>query len=450
MIAAIFVHVLALAASPQATPTPTPTSTPTTQQDLAREARAAYDRADYETFLEETSRAAKMSPGDVWVLYNLACGQAITGRRGEAVKTLDTIAARRVRFDLDAEKDFASIRGSAGYRKVSEHMKKLGDTRISESAVAFRVPQKGLVPEGVAFDSKTGAFFVGSIRKRKIVRVAPDGTSSDFVASGRDGLRGALGMRVDAARRRLWVCTRAMPHMEGFDKEKAPDSALVAFDADSGKLVREYPLPRNPEAYQPPSACDDLTLAPDGSVLVNDTEHTRVFVLRPDGEDLEVLVDVPELGRPQGIAVSDDGRTAYVSNYRRVMAVDMASRRVREVRAPADVPLNGIDGLAFDRGTLLAVQNGIEPHRVVRLTLSADGARIVKGRILEMNNPLFDEPTLGVAANGAFYYVADSQGGKFLKSPDGVPESEQREVVVLKVPLEAPGEPRRRSARPGR
>jgi len=96
------------------------------------------------------------------------------------------------------------------------------------------------------------------------------------------------------------------------------------------------------------------------------------------------------------------------------------------------------------------VQNGIEPHRVVRLTLSADGARIVKGRILEMNNPLFDEPTLGVAANGAFYYVADSQGGKFLKSPDGVPESEQREVVVLKVPLEAPGEPRRRSARPGR
>ena len=63
---------------------------------------------------------------------------------------------------------------------------------------------------------------------------------------------------------------------------------------------------------------------------------------------------------------------------------------------------------------------------------------------------LSTQPTLGVAANGAFYYVADSQGGKFLKSPDGVPESEQREVVVLKVPLEAPVEPRRRSARPGR
>jgi len=49
-----------------------------------------------------------------------------------------------------------------------------------------------------------------------------------------------------------------------------------------------------------------------------------------------------------------------------------------------------------------------------------------------MNNPLFDEPTLGIVADGAFYYVADSQGGRFLKG--GVPESEQREVVVLKVP----------------
>src|SRR5204862_7150429 len=195
---------------------------------------------------------------------------------------------------------------------------------------------------------------------------------------------------------------------------RAPATARVALETKSGTPWREYPLPRNPDAYQPPSACDDLTPAPNGSAPVNDTEHTRVFVLRPDGEDLEVLVDVPELGRPQGIAVSDDGRTAYVSNYRRVMAVDMASRRVREMPAPADVPLNGIDGLAFDRGTLLAVQNGIEPHRVVRLTLSADGVRIVKGRILEMNSPLFDDPTLGAAANGTFYSVAYCQGRTLL------------------------------------
>src|SRR4029079_6664238 len=146
-------------------------------------------------------------------------------------------AERRVRFDLDAENDFASLRGSAGYRKVADRMKKLGDLKISGSTVAFRIPDKGLVPEGIAFDSKSGSFFVSSIRKRKIVRVAADGKASDFVASGRDGLRGVLGMRVDAARRRLWACTQAMKHMEGFREGQKPESALMEFDADSGKLV---------------------------------------------------------------------------------------------------------------------------------------------------------------------------------------------------------------------
>lgn len=402
-----------------------------TQQDLAREARAAYDKADYATFLAKTQAASKIAPGDVWVLYNLACAQAITGKRAEAVQTLNTLADRRVRFDLDAESDFVSLRESAGYRKVAERMKKLGDGKISESSVAFRIPEKGLVPEGIAFDSKTGSFFVGSIRKRKIVRVTADGKASDFVPSGRDGLRGVLGMRADATRRRLFACTRAMEHMEGFVKDQGPESALVEFDADSGKLVKERPLPKEPES----AACDDVALGPDGAVYVNDAEHTRLYVLKPGVAELEVFVDDPELGRPQGFAVSDDGKTVYVSNYRRVMAVDATSRKVRAVAAPDDFPLNGIDGLALFRGSLYAVQNGIEPHRVVRLTLSPDGSRILAGELLEMNNPLFDEPTLGIVVNGAFHYVADSQGDRFRKSPAGVPASDQREVVVLKVPV---------------
>ena len=415
-----------LAAAALATAAPQPTL-----QDLAREARAAYDKADYATFLAKTQAAARLAPADVWVLYNLACGQAITGKGAEAIQTLDTLAERRVRFDLDAEKDFTSIRGSAAYRKVADRMKKLGELKVSGSAVAFRIPEKGLVPEGIAFDSKTGSFFVSSIRKRKIVRVAPDGKASDFVASGRDGLRSVLGMRVDAARRRLWACTQAMKHMEGFREGQKPESALMEFDADSGRLVRERPLPVDPES----AACDDVALAPDGSVFVNDTGHPRLYVLKPGAADLDVFVEDPELGRPQGFAVSGDGKTVYVSNYRKVMAVDAASRKVTAVTAPVDFPLNGIDGLAFSGGSLYAVQNGIEPHRVVRLTLSPDGSRITAGRILEMNNPLFDEPTLGIVANGAFHYVADSQGGRYLKSPNGgPPPSEQREVVVLKVP----------------
>ncbi len=404
---------------------------PPTVQQLAREARAAYDAKDYATFVAKTEQASKLAPADVWILYNLACGQALAGRRDESLKTLDTIAARKVRFDLDAEGDFASLRGSAGYRKVSDRMKKLGDEKVSSSAVAFRVPEKGLVPEGIAYDSKTRAFFVSSIRKRKIVRVTPDGKASDFVSSGRDGLRAVLGMRVDPAKRRLWACTAAMSHMEGFREGQKPESALLEFDADSGKLVRERALRVEPE----PASCDDVALGPDGSVYVNDTAHPVLYVLKPGAAELETFLNNAELGQPQGFAVSDDGKTVYVSNYRRVMAIDVESRKVTAVETPADFPPNGIDGLAYSGGALYAVQNGIEPHRVVQMTLSADGSRVAAGRVVEMNNPLFDEPTLGIVADGAFYYVANSQGEKFRKNPKGVPESEQKEVVVLKAPL---------------
>jgi hypothetical protein len=43
--------------------------------------------------------------------------------------------------------------------------------------------------------------------------------------------------------------------------------------------------------------------------------------------------------------------------------------------------------------------------------------------LARMNNPLFDEPTLGIVANGAYYYVANSQGGRFLKGDVPRPNS---------------------------
>jgi sugar lactone lactonase YvrE len=420
-------------AMPAAAPAPTATPAPApTQQDLAREARTAYDRADYRTFLAKTEAAAKLAPNDVWVLYNVACGQAITGKRDEAVRTLEMLADRRVRVDLSAERDFASLRDRPDFRRVEERMKKLADEKISSSTVAFRIPEKGIVPEGIAFDSKTDSFFVSSIRKRKIVRVGRDGRAADFVPSGRDGLRAVLGMRVDPARRRLWACTRSTEHMEGYRADSPGGSSLVEIDADTGALVRERPLPNDPE----PSACDDVALAADGSVFVNDTDDTRLYVLRRGASELELFLDEASMGRPQGFAVSDDGKTIWVSNYRSLLAVDTASKTVRPLPAPPEFPLNGIDGLAYAGGTLYAIQNGIEPHRVVRFTLSPDGSRITAGKILEMNNPLFDEPTLGIVAKGAFYYVADSQGGRFLKGKGKVPESEMREVVVLKTPAD--------------
>ena len=139
-----------------AAPTPVP---PKPTAELAREARAAYDKGDKATFLKNYEEIARRRPGDVYVLYNLACGQALNGKAGDAERTLLEIAELRSAADLDADTDFDSIRQTDGYRKAAARMKALRTERISSGAVvAFTIPEKGLVPEGVAYDPITKSF----------------------------------------------------------------------------------------------------------------------------------------------------------------------------------------------------------------------------------------------------------------------------------------------------
>jgi hypothetical protein len=60
---------------------------------------------------------------------------------------------------------------------------------------------------------------------------------------------------------------------------------------------------------------------------------------------------------------------------------------------------------------------------------------VTGGRILEMNNPAFDEPTLAVAVDGFLYVNAASQGGRFQNEKRPITPEEMREAVVLKIPL---------------
>ena len=426
------VFVLAAALSVLA-PQPTPAPQKTTAA-LAREARAAYDAGDKAGFLRLTEEIAARRPGDVYVLYNLACGQALNGQTDAAVKSLEGIAARGAVADLDADADFDSIRPSDGYKKVRDQMAALRTQKVASGVVtAFTIPEKGLVPEGVAYDPKTKSFFVSSIRKRKIVRVDANGKVSDFVKPGEGGLRSACGIAADPKRRALWVASVAMPHMEGFRKGDPPASALFEFDLDTGRLRGEYRAP----ASEPPAAFDDLALGPDGRVFANDGRNPRIWTLAPGAGAIELFLESDAFRGTQGMAVTPDGKTLYVSDYTSLFRVDLASKRVTGLPVPPDATLNGIDGLVYAAGSLYGIQNGVEPNRVTRLELSADGATIAGAKILVMNHPDFDEPTLGVAAEGALYFTANSQGGKFQNEKKPITPEAMRDAVILKLPLPA-------------
>ena len=111
--------------------------------------------------------------------------------------------------------------------------------------------------------------------------------------------------------------------------------------------------------------------------------------------------------------------------------MDLAARTIVPVPAADDVTALGIDGLYLVDGSLIAIQNGIAPHRVVRLRLSEAGDRITGSEVLDRAHPRHEEPTLGVVVGRDLYYVANSQYERF--GQDGQvaqPDSLQAPVVL--------------------
>src|SRR5712692_10526908 len=157
-----------------------------TNAALIKEAREAHNRGEKETFLALYEELARRRPGEIFTLYNLACGQALNGRSEAALATLEQILTLRVSSNLDLDKDFESIRQTQRYRSVLDRMNTFRKERISSGATrAFTIPEKGFVAEGVAYDLVTRTFFVSSVRHRKIVRIDRAGKIEDFVVSGR-------------------------------------------------------------------------------------------------------------------------------------------------------------------------------------------------------------------------------------------------------------------------
>jgi sugar lactone lactonase YvrE len=390
-------------------------------------AKAAHDKKDWPAMLAESRTLVSLAPRSTRAAYALACAQSLNGQKAEALASLARLADSGVRFDLTADADLAGLRDLPEFAEVVARMKAL-DTRIGASTPAFTLPEKDLLTEGVVHDPKTGAFFVSSVHRRKILRVARDGQVSDFVAEGA-GLFSVTALAVDPTRRSLYVSTKAQPLMMGFRKEEDGQWAVVEYDLETAKPRRRLVTPNSE------GAASDLALGPDGQLFGADPDGGRIYVAKPDATAFAVLVDGGPIVSAQGMAVSKDGRFLFVADYAQGIArVDLKSRAVVLLPTPDTLVTTGIDGLVVAGDSLVGIQNGIEPHRVLRLRLDAAAEAIVEGTILERASPYFDEPTLGTLVGSDFYYIANSQYGAF--DENGKPdEARLKAPAVLKLRL---------------
>jgi hypothetical protein len=277
---------------------------------------------------------------------------------------------------------------------------------------------------------------VASIRHRTITEIQADGSARELWAA--DGATsgvtvGAMfGVRVDAARRVIWATTSAVPQMVNYGAADSTIAALLRVRLSDGAIERRWSIPPAPAGH----VLGDLAIGPNGDVFVTDSNDPVLYWLRPGADTLEA-VRSPLFRSLQGMAPTPDGRLLYLADYSHgILRVNLETKSVVRVGdAPGSTSL-GCDGLAWDRGAIVAVQNGVAPPRIMRFVLASSGDRIARAQVLDQNWEVADEPTIGTIVGKEFVYVANSQWEKFDSAMRRVPGKPLSRPRLLAVPLQ--------------
>lgn len=281
--------------------------------------------------------------------------------------------------------------------------------------LAFRIEEHDLYPESIAYDSVSGDFFLGSMGKGRILRIRPDGSYTDFVGPDVPALETSVGLKVDAARRRLWVCTGRYV-LYGGPQTSAPRTGVLLFDLDDGELLQSWLLPQP----TPSQIFNDLAVAADGGVYVTTTLLGRVYHVTAGEDDMALLVDSAGM-QTNGIALGAEGRYLFFTFDRQIRRLDLTDGSWIDVAIPGGAGM-GTDGLYVHHGSLVAVQP--RRRRVVSLPLSEGQDSVVAERLVAEDHPDFAYPTTGVIVGDTLFLVATSfadrprTGGNGPQHPD--------------------------------
>ena len=410
------------------------------QADSAQKARAAYRRAaaafrqrDIPAARLAMAEAAESWPTQQVYLENSASLAAIARDTAGVIAWINRLADLGVGSDVTTDTTYRAFVGVAGFDAAARRLA-AAVAPTPRSNVRLSVADSMFHPEGTAFDAKTGRWFIGSVRERRIIVADRAGKTRDFVSPAADGIGGVFGMVVDAERRTLWVATTSLPRMEGFSASDSGRVGVYGYNLDSGKLKVRAWAPRDSSVDH---TFGDVSVAPNGDVYASDSQSPWIHVLRAGTDSLVRFATHPLFRSLQGMAITSDGRTMFVADYSHgLLRIDLPSRSVTPLRIARGVTALGVDGLYLNGRALIGIQNGIAPMRVVRFCLDDDAREVRRVEVLDRNPALADEPTLGAVVGDSLFYVATSQWEKFDDSGKRAPNARLRPANLLGLSLD--------------
>ena len=372
-------------------------------QKARSEGFAAFRAGDHAGALVKLEAALALRPDNSLLLGYVAYLAAETGDTPRATEVARRYAAlglapgQQIQDALEEKlpaDDWAEIK--AGFTA--------NITPQGEASIFASVPPDIALIEGIAL-GPDGRLFVSSVVSGGIYAQRENGWQKLISAADR-GMGSFFGIAFDALHGSLWATYGHVDQTSGH-KKGGGKTGIAEFDATTGKLKHDYVLQGSTAEHQ----IADLLITRDHTIYASDASGKAVYKVADDA--LIKAFDLPFSTSPQGLAESAQGGLFLADYGRGLWLLDPGSGRAALLGVPRGLSLLGIDGLAARGNKLIAIQNGVNPHRVLEITLSDDGKLAANARVLAQNLPGFDEPTLGVGVPNGYIFVAGSQWPKY-------------------------------------
>lgn len=359
----------------------------------------AYKNKDYKTFLELTQKLDSLRPFHPSYTYNLAGAYALNNNQDKALETLKRLVLMNNTATFETDDDFISLRETDGYKAMIE-LKETQGKVIATSKPIITLNEKELHPEGLIYLSKSKTWLSSSIHKRKIVAFdIKTGKCTDWLKD--DKTLAVFAMKADDKEEFLWVSTAALPEMDNFKKELTGKSEVLKIDIKTKQVVNGFSVKNN-------HLFGDLIVDKSGVVYVSDSEKPIVYKIENDVMT-EFISFENEGFNLQGLAFDNEQSKLYVADYLKgIVVIDMKSKAKIWMSFPDGTSEKGIDGLVFYKKSLIAIQNGVKPIRIIRFQLNQEQNQITDFKLLDNNRPEFDEPALATLVNNKVYFFANS------------------------------------------
>ncbi len=398
---------------------------PVTYQDHVNAAGEAFQSEDWTALNTHLDSAQEIRPYSLYVYRNRVLARLLADRTDDALTLAEAAARRGLVLSFAGHPAFEAFVARPAFAPIARQMEAnsapIGGER---SSVILQHDDTDLLPEALAYDRRGNAI-IGSVRSGKILKAKRKGGDVSLLATAPGGV-----FDIEVRGKTLWAAVNNQLAFEDADPDTA-FASVMAFNATTGAVKRDI------RVAEETALLGDLEVAKDGTVYASDSLTPRLFRMAPDGSTLEVFAEDPRFVNLQGIALDEKNDRIFVADYLAgLFVVDTKNGAVSAIANGADAHLGGIDGLYLYGDSLIGIQNGTTPQRIVYIGLSDDASEVTKFISMQQNLPEWNEPTHGAVIGDEFRYIATSNWPSYDEDWNVREDADLQPLKIMSLPLE--------------